>query len=266
MRAAGCDTDPMFWSEYPRDVVQVEGPDALTYLQSQLSQDLRSLQVGSTVWSFVLQPAGKVDVLLRVWRTGDDTFVLDTDAGFGEVLLARLNRFKIRVKAELSMLPWQCIAVRASGGDDSGNDSGNDSGEMPAGLASWGGGVDLLGAGVQPPAGVAEGDAEQLQAARVAAGWPQMGAEIEPGDTIPAETGVTSVAVSFTKGCYPGQELVERMDSRGAAAPRLLQVVEVPAGTRAGDAFVRHGEAVGVVTSVSGEWALAYVKRSALTA
>ena len=72
--------------------------------------------------------------------------------------------------------------------------------------------------------------------------------------------------VSFTKGCYPGQELVERMDSRGAAAPRLLQVVEVPAGTRAGDAFVRHGEAVGVVTSVSGEWALAYVKRSALTA
>ncbi|HRB04298.1 MAG TPA: hypothetical protein PLP26_13085, partial [Ilumatobacteraceae bacterium] len=61
-----------FWTEYPRDVVQVAGADALTYLQSQLSQDLRSLQVGQSVWSFVLQPTGKVEVLLRVWRTADD--------------------------------------------------------------------------------------------------------------------------------------------------------------------------------------------------
>lgn len=252
MRAMRCDTGRMFWSEYPRDVVQVDGPDALTYLQSQLSQDLRALQVGASVWSFVLQPTGKVDVLLRVWRTGDDTFVLDTDAGFGEVLLARLNRFKIRVKAELSVLPWNCIAVRGEGA-------------LPDGLPSWGSGVDLLGAEVQPPTGVDHGDAAQLLAARVAAGWPQMGVEIEPGGTIPAETGVSPQAVSFTKGCYPGQELVERMDSRGAAAPRLLQVVEVPEGARAGDALVRNGEAIGTITSVSGATALAFVKRSALT-
>jgi|JI10StandDraft_1071094.scaffolds.fasta_scaffold130437_3 folate-binding protein YgfZ len=253
MRAGRCDTGHMFWSEYPRDVVQVDGPDALTYLQSQLSQDLRPLQVGASVWSFVLQPAGKVDVLLRVWRTADETFVLDTDAGFGEALVARLNRFKIRVKAEISVLPWRCLAVRGDG-------------DMPEGLPSWGGGVDLLGADVQPPTDVAAGDEAQLQAARVVAGWPMMGVEIEPGDTIPAETGVIPVAVSFTKGCYPGQELVERMDSRGAAAPRLLQVVEVPEGARAGDAYVRGGEAIGTITSVSGTTALAYVKRSALSA
>ena len=54
----------MFWCEYPRDVVQVVGPDAATYLQSQLSQDLRPLQVGESTWSFVLQPTGKVEVLL----------------------------------------------------------------------------------------------------------------------------------------------------------------------------------------------------------
>lgn len=251
MRVLRCDTEPMFWSDYPRDVVQVDGPDALTYLQSQLSQDLRPLQVGSSVWSFVLQPTGKVDVLLRVWRTTDDRFVLDTDAGFGGVLVARLNRFKIRVKAELSVLPWHCVAVRGEG-------------EMPEGLPSWGGGVDLLGARVQPPAGVAHGDAAQLQAARISALWPLMGAEIEPGVTIPAETGVTAVAVSYTKGCYPGQELVERMDSRGAAAPRLLQLVQVPEGSHPGDAHVRHGDVVGTITSVSGTTALAYVKRSAL--
>lgn len=239
----------MFWCEYPRDVVQVSGPDAATYLQSQLSNDLRSLAVGSSLWSFVLQPTGKVDVLLRVWRTADDTFVLDTDVGFGEVMVARLQRFKIRVKAEIESLAWRCIAVRG--------------GEVD-GLVAWGDGADLLGPDVAPPAGVDAGTPDDLLAARVEAGWPAMGAEIEPGDTIPAETGVTGTAVSFTKGCYPGQELVERMDSRGAAAPRLLQVVAVPAGTVVGDLLLREGAEIGRVTSVAGTRALAYVKRSAL--
>ncbi len=252
MQTGRCNTDHMFWTEYSRDVVLVTGPDAFTYLQSQLSQELRPLQVGQSAWSFVLQPTGKVDVLLRVWRTADDTFVLDTDTGFGDALVARLNRFKIRVKAEVSVLEWQCLAVRGDGA------AGID------GLASWGGGVDLLGAAVGPPQGVPHGDAEQLLAARVAAAWPQMGVEIEPGHTIPAETGVVAVAVSFTKGCYPGQELVERMDSRGATAPRLLQAVTVAAGAVPGDQYLVDGEAVGVITSVCGERALAYVKRSAL--
>ena len=134
------------------------------------------------------------------------------------------------------------------------------------GVAAWGGGVDLLGPDVEPPAGIAAGTVEQLLAARVEAGWPSMGSEIEPGETIPAETGVTSAAVSFTKGCYPGQELVERMDSRGSIAPRLLQVVDVAPGTAAGDPLLRDGEAIGTVTSVAGDRALAYVKRSALQA
>ena len=247
-----CDTGRMFWSEYPRDVVQVAGADAFTYLQSQLSQELRPLQVGGSVWSFVLQPTGKVDVLLRVWRTADDTFVLDTDAGFGEALVARLNRFKIRVKAEISTLDWRCVAVRGEG-----------AGEID-GLAAWGAGVDLLGPDPQPPADAQPGSPEQLLAARIAAVWPQMGAEIEPGETIPAETGILAVAVSFTKGCYPGQELVERMDSRAAAAPRLLQLVEVPVGTSPGAGYVLDGAVVGTITSVNDGKALAFVKRSAL--
>jgi folate-binding protein YgfZ len=235
----------MFWCEYPRDVVQVQGPDAGTYLQSQLSQELRPLQVGESAWSFVLQPAGKVDVLLRVWRTGDDSYVLDTDAGFGDTMEARLNRFKIRVKAEIVRLEWRCIAVRGMEGDGDG---------VGDGVVAWGVGYDLLGPDPQPPVGVPEGDADALLAARIDAVWPQMGVEIVPGETIPAETGVTGVAVSFTKGCYPGQELVERMDSRGATAPRLLQ--RVPA--------VSVDPAVATVTSVGGEHVLAYVKRSAL--
>jgi folate-binding protein YgfZ len=242
----------MFWTEYPRDVVAVAGPDAATYLHSQVSNDLRPLQVGASCWAFLLQPTGKVDVLVRVWRTGDDTFVLDTDAGFGEVMVARLQRFKIRVKAELERLDWRCLAVRG------------DRAEGVAGLASWGSGVDLLGESLEPPAGASAGTADDLLVARIEAAWPAMGSEIEPGETIPAETGVTGVAVSFTKGCYPGQELVERMDSRGSSAPRLLQVVDAPVGAAPGDPLVRDGEQIGTLTSVAGGRALALVKRSAL--
>ena len=235
----------MFCTEYPRDVVQVAGPDAAGYLQSQLSQDLRSLQVGQSVWSFLLQPTGKVDVLLRVWRTGDDVFVLDTDAGFGATMVARLQRFKIRVKADIESLDWRCLAVRGAGADAA----------LPDGaVVAWGSGYDLLGPAPVAPDGVAAGSADELHAARVDAAWPAMGAEIVPGETIPAETGVTGVAVSFTKGCYPGQELVERMDSRAVTAPRLLQRLSAA-----------EADALGArVTSTAGDAVLAYVPRSAL--
>lgn len=229
----------MFWSEYPRDVVQVSGPDAAAYLQSQTSQDLRPLAVGASTWTFLLQPNGKIDVLARVWRTTDHTFVMDTDAGFGDVLVARINRFKIRVNADVAVLPWRCIAVRGVEGD---------------GLATWGSGYDLLGAEPLPPDGVPAGTADQLLAARIEAVWPQMGTEIVPGETIPAETGITDAAVSFTKGCYPGQELVERMDSRAATAPRVLQRL------MAAEASERGAR----VTSSLGDAVLAFVPRSAL--
>ncbi len=246
-----CDTGCVFWTSYPRDVVQVAGADALTFLHSQLSQDIRPLSIGESTWSFLLQPTGKVEVLLRVWRTDDSVYVLDTDAGFGEPMVARLNRFKIRVKAEICDLPWTCIAIR---GDDAANATGH---------ASWGNGVDILGESPSAPPTAEPGSTEQFLRARIDAVWPAMGIEIVPGETIPGETGVVAVAVNFTKGCYPGQELVERMDSRGAAPPKSLQRIVVPDGTLVGDPYTIDGQSVGVVTSVSGTAALAMVKRSA---
>ena len=200
-----------------RDTVTVTGVDAMTYLQSQLSQEIRDLGVGESRWTFLLEPNGKIDVLARVTRTSDETFRLDTDAGFGDVLLARVNRFKIRVRAD----------------------------------------VELTASGGQPRA-------DELAAERIEAGWPRMGAEIVTGETIPAETGLNELAVDFKKGCYPGQELVERMDSRAAVAPRSLRRLDVADGAAAGDPiFDADGNEVGVLTTVCGNRALGYVKRNA---
>ena len=245
-------TQSPFWIEVPRDAVRVAGPDALDYLQGQVSQELRPLAVGDSRWTFLLQPNGRVDVLARIWRTEEDVFVLDTDAGFGDELAARINRFKIRVKVDVESLAWRCVAVRSTAGD-----------AVPDGAVAawWGRDYDLLGPDPQPPAGVGAGSVDDLEAARIEAGWPAMGIEIVPGERIPAETGVVPVAVDFKKGCYPGQELVERMDSRGADAPRRLRVLTVAQGSKPGDPVVADGEEVGVLTSVSGTRALGYVKR-----
>jgi folate-binding protein YgfZ len=208
--------DPAAIDESARDHVIVDGPDALDYLHSQVSQDLRELPVGASTWTLVLEPTGKVESLARVTRAGGDRFDLDVDAGFGEALAARLNRFKIRVDADIVV----------------------ESAASPS-------------------------PSEHHEAARVAAGWPRMGFEIVPGQTIPVATGVVSVAVSFHKGCYPGQELVERMDSRGADAPLSLRVVDAAPGTAAGDPVIVDGQDVGTVTSLSphGGEAIALVKR-----
>lgn len=104
-------------------------------------------------------------------------------------------------------------------------------------------------------------DADE-EAARIADGWPAQGSEVIPGETLAAETGLVEFAVSFSKGCYPGQELVERMDSRGALPPRRVVRLRVPVGTEVGAPVVRDGAEVGEITSVAGEHALARVGRA----
>lgn len=103
-----------------------------------------------------------------------------------------------------------------------------------------------------------DADAERR---RIEIGWPRVGSEIVSGETLVAGTGLAPIAVSFTKGCYPGQELVERMDSRAAESPRTLRRLTVAEGTAPGDPVVVDGEEVGRVTSVAGTRALGWVRR-----
>jgi len=245
----------------PRDFLRVSGPDTITFLQGQLSQDVDALPVGTAVLSFLLQPQGKVDALLRVTRVEDDVVVLDTDAGWGDTVKARLERFKLRIKVEIEPVAWRCLAVR-----------GPSAHRMAAGAdADWPGldGVDVIGDDPVVPDGVRLCDLESYEAVRIEAGVPVMGREIDE-KTIPAETGVVERAVSFTKGCFTGQELVARIDSRGGNVPRHLRGVLV--GTNVvppvGAVIEVDGKPVGGLTSVAESLerrapvALAYVGRA----
>lgn len=207
-----------------RDVVAVAGPDAVGYLQGQLSQDIAALAVGASAPSLLLQPQGKVDAWLRVTRIAEGAFVLDVDGGWGGAVLARLARFKLRTKVELSPLEWRCLALRGPGTAHLG-DAAGDGTAVPA---FWPGvaGVDLLGESVVVPPGARLCSLDALTALRVEAGVPAMGAELGER-TIPAEAGLVEGSVSFTKGCYTGQELVARIDARGNRVPRRLRGVVV---------------------------------------
>ena len=235
-----------WWVEVPRDVIRVSGPDALTYLQGQLSQDVAALDVGASAFSFLLQPQGKVDAYLRVTRTEDDTFVLDVDRGFGDAVMARLKRFKLRTKADIDALDtWRVIAV----------DGGASVTGVPV-VAEVEGTVQAIGpdAAADAPAG----DPAEYEARRIRAGVPRMGAEIDES-TIPASVGVVDRSVSFTKGCYTGQELVARIDSRGGNTPTKL--VGVRGDVAVGDDVVIGQRTVGRVTSAAGRVGLALVRR-----
>lgn len=248
-----------------RDVLTVTGPDALTWLQGQLSQDVVKLAPGDVAFTFILAPQGKVDGWGRIERTADDALRIDVDAGAGEAWLARLQRFKLRTKADLSLATdVPMVAVRGA--------------TPEAGLpAGWPGvaGVDYLDADDDVvdallADGASEVDAASFEALRIRAGAPRWGAELD-GDTIPATLGQWAIdaSVSFTKGCFTGQELVARIDSRGGNVPRRLAglVLDGPPPAVGSEVTV-DGRPAGTITSsapdaaTGGSVALAFVPRS----
>jgi len=237
--------------QYPvdRDVLVVDGPDATTFLDGQLSQDLATIGDGASAWTFALDPTGKVGSWFRISRA-DDGWLLDVDAGQGTALEARLGRFLLRTDASFELLDWTMVSIRGPGAADV--DAGGARSLDPA----WPGveGLDLLGPAVDAPAELPVGRLSDLEALRIEAGVPAMGAELD--DTvIPAASGVVERSVSFTKGCFTGQELVARIDSRGGSTPTRLMglVVDGPAVPERGAPVVVDGSEVGRVTSVA--WA-----------
>ncbi|MHB8263725.1 MAG: CAF17-like 4Fe-4S cluster assembly/insertion protein YgfZ [Acidimicrobiales bacterium] len=246
-----------------KDIISVHGPDALKYLQGQITQDLSHLEVGNCVDSFILQPSGAIVALVRVTRIREDELLIDVDAGWGKAVAERLAKFKIRTKAAIETLPWIVAGIRGTGSadilgiaqDESGivRDLGNGVYAVPL---LWPGlsGYDLFYTGAAGAAGDTAGAAiaslqrclpDTYQAVRIEAGLPVMGREIDE-HAMPAATGLVVRAVSFSKGCYVGQELVERVDARGGESPqRLCGLVGISEKSNAGHASNASNPAVG---------------------
>ncbi len=246
------------------DLLWVRGPDAVTFLEGLVSQAVEGVEPGSAARSLLLSPQGKLrapHVLLR----GEDEVGLITDAGVGETAAADLRRFKIRVDASIEPETGPVVGVWGP--------------TAAAAVASVTGIEPELGwrrhesvvvaavpvAAVAYPrfvvvgeeaaafdrAGVSGAGTLAADAVRIEAGEPIMGVDIDER-TIPQEAGLVADAVDFTKGCYLGQELVARIDSRGHVNRQLRGLVMAsnvlpPPGAE----VVRSDAVVGSISSVA---------------
>lgn len=241
-----------------RDVVLVQGADAGTFLHSQLAADIASIPVASGAHSLLLEPTGHVAALVRVVRHEADTWTLDVEAGHGQPVIDRLARFVLRSKVTMALSDWR---VRGWRGDRAWAMLEGVPGRV---APAWGAPdeadvvaapavLDAITVAAEPT------EAAHLEMLRVDARWPAFGVDLLAGD-VPATSGILRAAVSFTKGCYPGQELVERMDSRGSQAPVQLRVLPRE-GLGVGSRVTEDGRDVGTVTSVGFRCALARLGR-----
>jgi tRNA-modifying protein YgfZ len=211
----------------PRAFVRVAGPDASDYLQRMLSNDVEALDVGGSCEALLLTAKARVIAPLRVVRRADDEYLLSTEPELGERVRTELVRARFAAKAEIE--PEQHEAWFVLDGDEVLD-------ERPAG--------DEVGN-------------EEYERWRIAAGIPRWGAEIDDR-VLPAEAGLDETHVSFTKGCYPGQEPIARQHHRGKVN-RRLRVLEVESA-RSGDEIRVADKVVGRVTSAVPGLALGYVR------
>jgi tRNA-modifying protein YgfZ len=246
----------------PRGLVVVSGADASTFLQSLVSQDLDPVADGGGAHSLMLSPQGKLDVDFRVLHVGDEWW-LDTEADFGPRLAASLTRFRIRVKVDIDDRTAGTGLVSLIGGvpiDIPETEHAHVAhGEVRAIRTDWGGtpGIDLLGSADAVSAALADLDpsitrwsTEEFEAFRIELGVPRLGIDIDDA-LIPQEAFLDQDAVSFTKGCFIGQELVCRIDTRGHVNRYLRRLRIEGDGPPVGATIVNGDKEIGRVTSVA---------------
>ncbi len=202
-----------------RAFVRVAGPDAEDLLQRLLSNDVAAVAIGDSCKALLLTPKARVIAVVQVHRRGEEDFLLTTDPSVREALRMQLVRARLRARCEIE--PEEHVAWFVLGG-----------GEV----------LDT------EPSGE-EVDADAWERFRVEAGLPEWGTEIDDR-VLPAEAGLTDTHVSFTKGCYPGQEPVARLHYRGHPN-RTLRRLELESSERppADAQLVLNGKTVGRLTS-----------------
>lgn len=258
-----------------RDVVRVFGSDARSFLQGQLTQDIAGIEAGSHRFALLLSPKGRVEALVGVWGGNSDSeMLLDVEYGYGQLVVDRLNRFRMRVHVEVELLNWQMLSLY---GPQALDRSQAITAQLRA-MRNWSSfaGFDLIGPEVTVPEDLEFISTEVVEAIRVRDAWPSMHFEIASTEPppLPGELGdkVWNLSVSVDKGCYTGQEVVARTHSRSASPPRSLVRVDVSGtgesgATPAVGSEIAVGNSTGVVTSVSrnldseGSSVLAFARR-----
>jgi len=212
----------------PRAFLRVAGPDAADYLQRMVSNDVEALAVGEACDALLLTAKARVIAPLRVLRRGEEDFLVLTEPELGDTVRTQLLRTRFAAKTEIE--PEEHESWLVLGGEEVLDDR---------------------------PAGDEVGE-EELERWRIEAGIPRWGREIDD-QILPAEAGLDDTHISFSKGCYPGQEPIARQRYRGKVN-RKLRVLDVEGDATPGTELMLDGKRVGRITSAVPGVALGYVR------
>jgi tRNA-modifying protein YgfZ len=268
-----------------RGMLAVRGPDAVEFLQGQLTNDVEAVDRDSGCYSALLDRKGHMQADMRVLRLSDDDLWLDTEPEAFGAVERHLRMYSIGREVEIEDVSgeWALLSVIGPAASEV-SGAGPLSPEHSLRRVQREGmeilavatdlGVDLLARASQAPelravlasteaVDVTEAAAEIL---RVESGRPRFGREMTSA-TIPQEAGIDERAVSFTKGCYIGQETVARLHYRGKPN-RHLRGLRLQAPATVGDEIRLGDREVGrvgtaVLSPAHGPIALAIVRREA---
>jgi tRNA-modifying protein YgfZ len=267
-----------------RGVIAVTGPDGAEYLQGQVTNDVEALEVGEGQYAALLDRKGHMQTDLRVLRTADEEIQADLEPAPKDGALRHLTMYSIgrdvavadatAERVLLSLIGPRAAEVASTPPlPEYANESTTVAG-IPALAVGTRGGIDLFCAAADRDrllaalleAGAVEVTPEAAEIVRVEAGVPRFGAEMD-ARTMPAEASIVEDAISFTKGCYIGQETVARLHYKGRPN-RHLRGLKLSAAAAPGAALRLGEKEVGtlggaVVSPALGPIGLAIVRREA---
>lgn len=252
--------------EPAREVVRVSGADARAWLNGLVTCDLGGLGPAQGAYGLLLTKQGKIQSDLDI-VSGQSGLLLGIAAGRGADLVTILDKYLVMEDAELALAPDLAVLRLIGQGAPA---LASSLGSEPD-VVGWGA-IDWLGLGgafvvVARPAldrvvhraaelggsDVVVGGAPEWDALRIPRGFPQFGVDYGPEDN-PHEAALDKIAVSFSKGCYLGQEVVCMQDMRGRVKRRLVPLRFASGASVSPGAEVlssSSGDSVGQVTSVA---------------
>ena len=279
----------------PRNAIGVSGRDRASYLQGLLTNDIQALTPGTGCYAAWLTPQGRMLTDLHVLESGD-MILLDVPTAESAATLARLDQFIFSEDVQLADLSGTLTSVWVHGpaAPSTLEQVLTGVGDLTSfadyhNARAWFGDASVAVARVTQlgvpgfvvyidpsrkasledalvARGVGVAEHGTIEAARIESGYPVFGVDMTD-DTIPLEAGIEERAISFTKGCYVGQEVIIRVLHRGhGRVARKLVAIRVDAEVRAGARIYDRDRDVGVVTSAAvsptfGPIGLAYVHR-----
>jgi len=241
-----------------RGVVAVAGPDREKFLDGIVTNDLAAIPVGGAGYGGLLTPQGKLLFDFLVFRDHDQ-FLFDLPSGAVAGFVKRLGFYKLRAIVDIEDLSAKYSVAAAWGVDTPPIVDGLVAADPR--LKSLG--FRLIAAANRPIAAedYAPADESAYDAHRIALGVPEGEIDFAYGEAFPHDVDMDQLAgISFDKGCYVGQEVVSRMEHRGTARRRIVQVLSASPMPPTGAEIVADGRPVGSIASSSDHVGLALVR------